>query len=169
MMLIGEMGVWVRTHHLRCPLLASTIPSTGMLFLQIYTLLSTNFKWHWKRTFSKLSRLQKCSTGDPFKHGQWGKTNIGGSPFAWFPPLFGNIDLAALAKFRKLGPESPPVQLLLWQFIPSLCSMFLHGPYHYLKLQYTFICLLFTVCLPHQNVHSMRAGMSICLSISQCL
>lgn len=27
-----------------------------------------------------------------------------------FPPFLGTIDLAALAKFRKLEPEGPPMQ-----------------------------------------------------------
>lgn len=93
------------------PLYWNALPSVLNVALSLTSFRSLNDTA--TMTFNKLSPRRNVSTGHPFKSREWNfwrKTNREEFYLPDFLPFLGTIDLAALAKFRKLEPEGPPRQ-----------------------------------------------------------
>lgn len=78
-------------------------------------------------TFNKVSPPGNATTGHPFKSGEWNfwrKTNTAELYLPAFLLFLGTIDLAALAKFRKLEPEGSPKQPPPPTIYPHTASFF---------------------------------------------
>ena len=147
---------------LYCSLYRNAFPSDPYMVLSL-----TSDPWmtleQWRFKNCRLAR--NASTGHPFKSGQrnfWRETNTEERHLPDFLLFWGLLSWQSWQHLGKRSPKGPQCNLSSSNSPPHSASSFIQNPYHGLKLQYTFICLL-VHCPPPVLKHALREGRDVCL------